>query len=769
MNLTYCKDRAKGLESANMDPQQLAWFQYYQEHPEYQSQYASQWQYPEVKASQFGTQGISNNATTYIPAQKGYVASQNPYTMVQPIYKNTLNPYTAPQNTYDMTSNAYTNSNPYSNTNVYSNTNPYFSGPTAYGSPQNIQYTQNKPFNTTYAYNGPAYTPQNKTADGDKSDHSQPTNTLWVGNLPVETQEDDMRRTFERFGKIQVIKLLPAKFCAFVTFSTLESSKAAFEGSSSIKILGSDVKINWGKSNNFAEVARTSASLPTSIPSYGQTFRQDTSIPHSPNLWIGNVDPNTTEDELKSLFERFGRIERIKLLPIKNCAFINFTDVPSASRAKSEMTGVAFKGQNLKIDFGRQREQPANYAFAQPTQSLYASYNNSSQFYNNSSQPYYNSSQQPYNNSSQQPYNNYLQPYNNSQPSSGPLNNYQNINIPTNKTNIDPELKAIIDNLSQIFNVNPELENQMKTTQVGNPKFSFLFAGQPGYNYFLSKKAELVRMSSLPMAQKESPNLIQHPNSTQSLDQIDQKTELTSITHDDIKFEQTDSKQIQIISEQTVSNQLDQKDSNDKASEQTQTEAISDHTSSNVLLDQTNSKENILDQADSSNSSEKNETNSCLLNQQEISELDNLLSNIDSSNESISSVGSWISFHFNKSASIASYINEYAEKKQNDLQFILNLLYILNEVLYLVLKNESLDYKNVPTLFFNCLIYLIKLQSQTNQDLILSLIDKWKEYQIFSQTQLEALFKTVRPITRKRPLVETDYEEPDSKRTDSEN
>lgn len=49
---------------------------------------------------------------------------------------------------------------------------------------------------------------------------------------------------------------------------------------------------------------------------------------------LGNLDLSVTEDELRARFSAFGPIERVNMLPQKNCGFVNFVNLESALKAK---------------------------------------------------------------------------------------------------------------------------------------------------------------------------------------------------------------------------------------------------------------------------------------------------------------------------------------------------------------------------------------------------------------------------------------------------
>ena len=71
------------------------------------------------------------------------------------------------------------------------------------------------------------------------------------------------------------------------------------------------------------------------------------------SLWLGNLDPTLTESDLHDAFSPFGPIELVRLLPAKECAFVNFYALEDALRAKERMNGCALGNLILRIGFGK--------------------------------------------------------------------------------------------------------------------------------------------------------------------------------------------------------------------------------------------------------------------------------------------------------------------------------------------------------------------------------------------------------------------------------
>ncbi|KAI0303363.1 hypothetical protein B0F90DRAFT_1809585 [Multifurca ochricompacta] len=83
------------------------------------------------------------------------------------------------------------------------------------------------------------------------------------------------------------------------------------------------------------------------------------------SLWIGNLDSSVTSEQLIHVFAPYGAIESLRLLPEKECGFVNFVDQADAVRAKEDVLnrlggniGMP-NGQTVRIGFGKADSAPA--------------------------------------------------------------------------------------------------------------------------------------------------------------------------------------------------------------------------------------------------------------------------------------------------------------------------------------------------------------------------------------------------------------------------
>lgn len=74
------------------------------------------------------------------------------------------------------------------------------------------------------------------------------------------------------------------------------------------------------------------------------------------NLFVGNLDFSTTENELRSLFEGYGAVDRVSLVTDRDTgrsrgfAFVEMSVNSEAEAAISELDGREWKGRAIKVN-----------------------------------------------------------------------------------------------------------------------------------------------------------------------------------------------------------------------------------------------------------------------------------------------------------------------------------------------------------------------------------------------------------------------------------
>ncbi|GLB35351.1 putative RNA recognition motif containing protein [Lyophyllum shimeji] len=140
-------------------------------------------------------------------------------------------------------------------------------------------------------------------------------------------------------------------------------------GSPSVHFPGGDT-ITPGRGASAYLIAPSSQNRSISPKSEGPSSQTQTP---TRSLWIGNLDSAVTSEQLIHVFAPYGAIESLRLLPEKECGFVNFVDQADAIRAKDDVLnrlggsiGMP-NGQTVRIGFGKADSAPVAPAKGTPT------------------------------------------------------------------------------------------------------------------------------------------------------------------------------------------------------------------------------------------------------------------------------------------------------------------------------------------------------------------------------------------------------------------
>jgi cold-inducible RNA-binding protein len=81
------------------------------------------------------------------------------------------------------------------------------------------------------------------------------------------------------------------------------------------------------------------------------------------NIFVGNLASNLTPDELRTLFQSYGAVERIEIVTDTNTrysrgfAFVEMTNDAEALKAVSNLNGTTVWGNPLKVEEARPKLQ----------------------------------------------------------------------------------------------------------------------------------------------------------------------------------------------------------------------------------------------------------------------------------------------------------------------------------------------------------------------------------------------------------------------------
>ncbi|WRT67368.1 uncharacterized protein IL334_004339 [Kwoniella shivajii] len=163
--------------------------------------------------------------------------------------------------------------------------------------------------------------------------------TVYVGNLPAEASVDELLNLV-RFGPIETVRLLPEKSCVFISFLD-GSTAAAFHADASVKKLalrGQELKIGWGKPSVVHPTVQAAVAN-------AQATR---------NVFVGNLDPEMNEQELRAELNKFGPIDQVKIVRDKNIGFVHFLSIATAVKVVNQLSSEpGWEGK--RVNYGKDR------------------------------------------------------------------------------------------------------------------------------------------------------------------------------------------------------------------------------------------------------------------------------------------------------------------------------------------------------------------------------------------------------------------------------
>jgi RNA recognition motif-containing protein len=67
-------------------------------------------------------------------------------------------------------------------------------------------------------------------------------------------------------------------------------------------------------------------------------------------LYVGNLNYNTTEADLRTLFSEYGKVTDVRVIGDKGFGFVEMDTQLEAEKAKDELDGREFNGRSLKVN-----------------------------------------------------------------------------------------------------------------------------------------------------------------------------------------------------------------------------------------------------------------------------------------------------------------------------------------------------------------------------------------------------------------------------------
>jgi len=205
---------------------------------------------------------------------------------------------------------------------------------------------------------------QGSAAKEDTTAHSH----VFVGDLSPEVTDQVLQKAFSAFGSLSDARVMwdmnsgksrGYGFLAFRDKTDAEQAIATMNG----EWLGSRaIRVNWANQKGNQHVTRPvagagSAPAPSNLH-YKQGFEDviKQTADFNTTVYVGNVAPETSQNELIQLFMGFGYLHEIRFQPERGFAFVKLDTHENAAKAIVHLWGTNVRGRVLKFSWGKDRQ-----------------------------------------------------------------------------------------------------------------------------------------------------------------------------------------------------------------------------------------------------------------------------------------------------------------------------------------------------------------------------------------------------------------------------
>ncbi|KAJ7570721.1 hypothetical protein O6H91_01G132900 [Diphasiastrum complanatum] len=221
------------------------------------------------------------------------------------------------------------------------------------------------------------------SGSGEKRPETVGEHSIFVGDLAPDVTDYVLQETFRsRYPSVQSAKVVidtltgGSKGYGFVRFGDeLERIRAMTEmngvycSSRPMRISTATPRKSLapGQQGNYKPSYQGSGYGAPHSQNFGSENDQNNST-----VFVGGLDHNVTDEELRQVFSQFGEIVYVKIPVGKGCGFVQYTSRASAEEALQKLHGTVIGQQTIRLSWGRssstnKQRQPAS-SWGQPQQ-----------------------------------------------------------------------------------------------------------------------------------------------------------------------------------------------------------------------------------------------------------------------------------------------------------------------------------------------------------------------------------------------------------------
>ncbi|XP_008220170.1 PREDICTED: polyadenylate-binding protein RBP47-like isoform X1 [Prunus mume] len=200
---------------------------------------------------------------------------------------------------------------------------------------------------------------------GDKRSDNAPDLSIFVGDLAADVTDSLLHETFSsKYPSVKAAKVVfdantgRSKGYGFVRFGDENERSQAMTEMNGVYCSSRPMRIGAAtprKSSGYQQQYSSQGGyVSNGTPTQG--FQSDGDSTNT-TIFVGGLDPNVTDEDLRQPFSQYGEIVSVKIPVGKGCGFVQFANRNNAEEALPKLNGTVIGKQTVRLSWGR---NPAN-------------------------------------------------------------------------------------------------------------------------------------------------------------------------------------------------------------------------------------------------------------------------------------------------------------------------------------------------------------------------------------------------------------------------
>ncbi|KAL0323085.1 UNVERIFIED_CONTAM: Polyadenylate-binding protein RBP47C' [Sesamum angustifolium] len=199
---------------------------------------------------------------------------------------------------------------------------------------------------------------------GDKRSNNGSDLSIFVGDLAADVTDTLLHETFaSKYPSVKAAKVVidantgRSKGYGFVRFGDDNERSQAMTEMNGVYCSSRPMRIGAAtprKSSGYQQQYSSQGGYSNGVSAQGSQADGDSV---NTTIFVGGLDPNVTDEDLRQPFSQYGEIVSVKIPVGKGCGFVQFANRNDAEEALQHLSGTTIGKQTVRLSWGR---NPAN-------------------------------------------------------------------------------------------------------------------------------------------------------------------------------------------------------------------------------------------------------------------------------------------------------------------------------------------------------------------------------------------------------------------------